>query len=44
LKDGWVDYPGEVSRYKDCWNEQDTQDKRIEEPISEEAIRPDYGT
>jgi hypothetical protein len=44
LKDGWADYPGEVSRYKDRWNERDTQDKRIEEPISEEAIRPDYGT
>jgi len=37
LKDGWADYPGEVSRYEDRWNEWDTQDKKIEEPINEEA-------
>jgi hypothetical protein len=37
LKDGWVDYPGEVSGYEDRWNEWDTQDKKIEEPINEEA-------
>jgi hypothetical protein len=44
LKDGWVDYLGEVSRYKDRWNEWDTQDKRIEKPIHEEATQPYYGT
>jgi hypothetical protein len=37
LKDGWADYPGEVSRYEDHWNEWDTQDKKFEEPINEEA-------
>jgi hypothetical protein len=44
LKGGWVDYPGEVSRYEDRWNEWDTQDKKIEEPINEEVTQPDYGT
>jgi hypothetical protein len=44
LKDEWADYSGEVSRYEDRWNEWDTQDKKIEEPINEEATQPDYGT
>jgi hypothetical protein len=44
LKDGCADYLGEVSRYEDHWNEWDTQGKKIEEPINEEAIQPDYGT
>jgi hypothetical protein len=38
LKDGCADYLGEVSRYED------TQDKKIEGPINEEATQPDYGT
>jgi hypothetical protein len=44
LKDGCTDYSGEVSRYEDHWNEYDTKDKKIKEPINEEAIQPDYGT
>jgi hypothetical protein len=37
MKDGWANYSGEVSRYEDRWNEWDTQDKKIEEPINKEA-------
>jgi hypothetical protein len=44
LKDGWADYPREVSRYEDHKNEWDTHDKKIEEPINEEATQLDYGT
>jgi hypothetical protein len=44
LKDGWTDYPGEVSRYEYRCNKWDTQDKKIKEPINEEATQLDYGT
>jgi hypothetical protein len=44
LNDGWADYLGEVSRYEDCWNLLDTQDKKFEEPINEEATQPDSTT
>jgi hypothetical protein len=30
-------------RYEDCWNEWDTEDKKIEEPAKEEAISPKAG-
>jgi hypothetical protein len=33
-----------VSRYEDHWNEWDTQDKKFEEPINEEATQPDSAT
>jgi hypothetical protein len=35
---------GQITQEKYCWNEWDTEDKKIEEPINEEATPPKLGT